>query len=89
MASQRGGADHTTTPNASTRRQVRRCQTGEKLRPRAPTVGTIVAAWTLRHRAVDGLVVGFRCSDQIDLTLAGAKLEPSGEDLAQIKGGAR
>jgi hypothetical protein len=59
------------------------------LRPRAPTLGTIVAAWTLRHRAVDGLVGGFRCSDRIDLTIAGAKLEPSDEDLAQINGGAR
>jgi aryl-alcohol dehydrogenase-like predicted oxidoreductase len=75
--------------NAPTRRQVRRCQTREKLRPRAPTLGAIAVAWTLRHQAVDGAIVGFRYPDQIDPILAGAKLELSDEDLEQINGGAR
>ena len=44
---------------------------------------------TLRHRAVDGAIVGFRCPDQIDPILAGGKLELSDEDLEQINGGAR
>jgi aryl-alcohol dehydrogenase-like predicted oxidoreductase len=52
-------------------------------------LGAIAVAWTLRHRAVDGAIVGFRCPDQIDPILAGGKLELSDEDLEQINGGAR
>jgi aryl-alcohol dehydrogenase-like predicted oxidoreductase len=46
-------------------------------------------AWTLRHPAVDGAIVGFRSPDQIDPILAAAKLELSNKDLEQINAGAR
>ena len=62
---------------------------GREAPPESADPREIAAAWTLRHRSVDGVVVGFRCPHQIDLTLARATLEPSNEDLAQINGGAR
>ena len=54
------------------------------------TPGAIAVAWTLRHPAVDGAIVGFRRPDQIDpIVLAGASVQLSEEDLAEIEAGRR
>jgi aryl-alcohol dehydrogenase-like predicted oxidoreductase len=53
------------------------------------TPGAVAVAWTLRHPAVDGSIVGFRRPEQVDPLLAAANLELTGEDLAEIEGGAR
>jgi aryl-alcohol dehydrogenase-like predicted oxidoreductase len=50
------------------------------------TPGAVAIAWTLRHPAVDGAIVGFRRPDQVDPLLVAADLELSGEDLAVIEG---
>jgi aryl-alcohol dehydrogenase-like predicted oxidoreductase len=52
------------------------------------TPGAVAVAWTLRHPAVDGAIVGFRRPEQVDPLLAAANLELTGEDLAEIEGGA-
>jgi aryl-alcohol dehydrogenase-like predicted oxidoreductase len=49
------------------------------------TPGAVAVAWTLRHPAVDGAIVGFRRPDQVDAILAAAKLELSEADVAQIE----
>jgi aryl-alcohol dehydrogenase-like predicted oxidoreductase len=51
--------------------------------------GAVAVAWTLRHPAVDGAIVGFRRPEQVDPLLAAANLELTDEDLAEIEGGAR
>jgi aryl-alcohol dehydrogenase-like predicted oxidoreductase len=50
------------------------------------TPGAVAVAWTLRHPAVDGAIVGFRRPDQIDPILPAAGLELTDEDLAEIEG---
>jgi aryl-alcohol dehydrogenase-like predicted oxidoreductase len=50
------------------------------------TPGAVAIAWTLRHPAVDGAIVGFRRPDQVDPLLVAADLELSDEDLAMIEG---
>jgi aryl-alcohol dehydrogenase-like predicted oxidoreductase len=50
-----------------------------------PTPGAVAVAWTLRHPAVDGAIVGFRRPDQVDGVIAAASLELSDEDAAEIQ----
>ncbi|MGD0385225.1 MAG: aldo/keto reductase [Solirubrobacteraceae bacterium] len=49
--------------------------------------GAVAIAWTLRNPAVDGAIVGLRRPDQADELLAGATLELSDADAAEIEGG--
>jgi aryl-alcohol dehydrogenase-like predicted oxidoreductase len=53
------------------------------------TAGAIAVAWTLRHPAVNGAIVGFRRPDQIDPILPAASLELTDEDLNEIEGETR
>jgi aryl-alcohol dehydrogenase-like predicted oxidoreductase len=53
------------------------------------TPGAIAVAWTLRHPAVDGAIVGFRRPDQVDPILPAANLELTDEDVAEIEGRGR
>jgi aryl-alcohol dehydrogenase-like predicted oxidoreductase len=46
----------------------------------------VAVAWTLRHPAVDGAIVGFRRPDQVDPILAAAGLELSDDDVDEIEG---
>jgi aryl-alcohol dehydrogenase-like predicted oxidoreductase len=48
--------------------------------------GAVAVAWTLRHPAVDGAIVGFRRPDQLDPIVVAAELELSDEDVAEILG---
>jgi aryl-alcohol dehydrogenase-like predicted oxidoreductase len=50
------------------------------------TVGAVAIAWTLRHPAVDGAIVGFRRPDQVDPILGAANLELDDSDIATIEG---
>jgi aryl-alcohol dehydrogenase-like predicted oxidoreductase len=50
------------------------------------TPGAVAVAWTLRHPAVDGAIVGFRRPDQVEPLLAAADVELSDDDLATIAG---
>lgn len=50
------------------------------------TPGAVAVAWTLRHPAVDGAIVGFRRPDQVDPILAAASLELGDDDLAELEG---
>jgi aryl-alcohol dehydrogenase-like predicted oxidoreductase len=50
------------------------------------TPGAVAVAWTLRHPAVDGAIVGFRRRDQVDPMLAAAGLELSDDDVDEIEG---
>jgi aryl-alcohol dehydrogenase-like predicted oxidoreductase len=50
------------------------------------TPGAVAIAWTLRHPAVDGAIVGFRRPDQVDPLVVAADLELSDADLAVIEG---
>lgn len=49
--------------------------------------GAVAVAWTLRHPAVDGAIVGFRSPEQVDPLIEAARLELSGDDIALIEGG--
>jgi aryl-alcohol dehydrogenase-like predicted oxidoreductase len=51
------------------------------------TPGTVAVAWTLRHPAVDGAIVGFRRPDQVDPIVPAAELELSDDDVAEIEQG--
>ena len=53
------------------------------------TPGAIAVAWTLRNRAVDGAIVGFRRPDQVDPILTAANLDLTDEDIADIEGSTR
>ncbi len=53
------------------------------------TPGAVAIAWTLRHPAVDGAIVGFRRPDQVDPLLPAAGLELTDQDVDEIEGGAR
>ena len=46
--------------------------------------GAVAIAWTLRHSAVDGSIVGFRRPDQVDPLLPAAELELTDEDVAGL-----
>jgi len=48
--------------------------------------GAVAIAWTLRHPAVDGAIVGMRRPNQVDELLAATTLELDDEDAAQIEG---
>ncbi len=48
--------------------------------------GAAAVAWKLRNPAVDGAIVGFRRSDQVESIIAAANLELSGDDVAEIEG---
>jgi aryl-alcohol dehydrogenase-like predicted oxidoreductase len=50
------------------------------------TAGAIAIAWTLRNRAVDGAIVGFRNPAQVDPLLSAASLTLTDEDVAEIAG---
>ena len=49
------------------------------------TPGAVAVAWTLRHPAVDGAIVGFRRPDQVDPILAAAGLDLGDDDMATIR----
>jgi aryl-alcohol dehydrogenase-like predicted oxidoreductase len=51
--------------------------------------GAVAVAWTLRHAAVDGAIVGFRRPDQVDPILPAANLELTDQDIAEIEGSER
>jgi aryl-alcohol dehydrogenase-like predicted oxidoreductase len=51
------------------------------------TPGAVAIAWTLRHPAVDGAIVGFRRPDQVDPLVTAANLDLSSYDIATIEGG--
>jgi aryl-alcohol dehydrogenase-like predicted oxidoreductase len=48
--------------------------------------GAVAVAWTLRHPAVDGAIVGFRRPDQVDPIVVAANPELSDEDAAALEG---
>jgi aryl-alcohol dehydrogenase-like predicted oxidoreductase len=50
------------------------------------TPGAVAVAWTLRNPAVDGAITGFRRADQVDPIAAGANLELTDQDVAEIEG---
>jgi aryl-alcohol dehydrogenase-like predicted oxidoreductase len=50
------------------------------------SAGAVAVAWTLRNQAVDGAITGFRRPDQVDPILAGANLELTDQDIAEIEG---
>jgi aryl-alcohol dehydrogenase-like predicted oxidoreductase len=52
------------------------------------TPGAVAVAWTLRHPAVDGAIVGFRRPDQVDPILVAVNLELTDDDVAEIEGSA-
>jgi aryl-alcohol dehydrogenase-like predicted oxidoreductase len=56
---------------------------------RDTTPGAVAVAWTLRHPAVDGAIVGFRRPDQVDGILPAANLELTDQDITEIEGGTR
>jgi aryl-alcohol dehydrogenase-like predicted oxidoreductase len=53
------------------------------------TPGAIAVAWTLGNPAVDGAIVGFRCSDQFDPILPAASIDLTNQDIAEIEGSTR
>jgi aryl-alcohol dehydrogenase-like predicted oxidoreductase len=53
------------------------------------TPGAVAVAWTLRHPAVDGAIVGFRRPDQVAPILPAANLELTDQDIAEIEGSTR
>ena len=53
------------------------------------TPGAIAVAWTLRHPAVDGAIVGFRRPDQVDPILPAASIDLTNQDIAEIEGSIR
>ena len=51
-----------------------------------PGAVAVAVAWTLRNPAVDGAITGFRRADQVDPIAAGANLELTDQDVAEIEG---
>jgi aryl-alcohol dehydrogenase-like predicted oxidoreductase len=47
--------------------------------------GAVAVAWTLRHPAVDGAIVGFRRPEQVEPILAAATLELDDDDVAELE----
>jgi aryl-alcohol dehydrogenase-like predicted oxidoreductase len=52
---------------------------------RGVSPGAVAVAWTLRHPAVHGAIVGLRRPDQVDPIVAAAGLELSDDDLAALE----
>lgn len=50
------------------------------------TPGAVALAWTLRNPAVDGAITGFRRADQVGPIVAGANLELTDKEAAEIGG---
>jgi len=50
------------------------------------SAGAVAVAWTLRHPAVHGAIVGFRRPDQVDPIVVAAELELSDDDVAELVG---
>jgi aryl-alcohol dehydrogenase-like predicted oxidoreductase len=50
------------------------------------TPGAVAIAWTLRNDAVDGAIVGFRRTGQVDPLVEAANLQLSDDDVAMIEG---
>ncbi len=50
------------------------------------TAGAVAVAWTLRHPAVTGAIVGFRRPDQVDSIVAAATIALDDDDIATIEG---
>jgi aryl-alcohol dehydrogenase-like predicted oxidoreductase len=48
--------------------------------------GAMAVAWTLRHPAVDGAIVGFRSPEQVDPVIEAANLHLSEHDITTIEG---
>ena len=48
--------------------------------------GEVAIAWTLRHPAVTGAIVGARNAAQVEGTIGGAKLKLMADDLALLEG---
>ena len=46
----------------------------------------MATAWTLRNPAVHGAIVGFRDPGQLDPVIAGASVELTDLDLAELEG---
>jgi aryl-alcohol dehydrogenase-like predicted oxidoreductase len=46
------------------------------------TPGAVAIAWTLRHPAVDGAIVGFRRPEQVDPLVIAANLKLTEDDIA-------
>jgi aryl-alcohol dehydrogenase-like predicted oxidoreductase len=53
------------------------------------SAGAVAVAWTLRNPAVDAAIVGLRRPDQANELLAGAALELSDADVAELEAGPR
>jgi aryl-alcohol dehydrogenase-like predicted oxidoreductase len=49
------------------------------------TAGEIAIAWTLRHPAVTGAIVGMRSAKQVDGVIGAADFRLSVEELAEIE----
>ena len=62
---------------------VRRLRDIGKLHGYAP--GAVAVAWTLRHSAVTGAIVGARKPDQVDDVVAAATIHLTQSDLAEIE----
>jgi aryl-alcohol dehydrogenase-like predicted oxidoreductase len=52
---------------------------------RGVSPGAVAVAWTLRHPAVHGAIVGFRRPDQVDPIVAAADLDLSDDDVAELE----
>jgi aryl-alcohol dehydrogenase-like predicted oxidoreductase len=48
------------------------------------SAGAVAIAWTLKHPAVHGAIVGFRRPEQVDQLAAASDVELTAEDLAAI-----
>jgi len=49
------------------------------------TAGEVAIAWTLRHPAVTGAIVGMRSAEQVDGVIGAAQFRLSGEEIAEIE----
>jgi aryl-alcohol dehydrogenase-like predicted oxidoreductase len=49
------------------------------------TAGETAIAWTLRHPAVTGAIVGMRSAKQVDGVIGAAQFRLSGEEIAEIE----
>ncbi len=52
---------------------------------RDASVGEVAIAWTLRHPAVHGAIVGFRRAEQADGVVQGATLTLSEDDISALE----
>jgi aryl-alcohol dehydrogenase-like predicted oxidoreductase len=53
---------------------------------RGYSAGAVAIAWTLRHPAVTGAIVGARNAKQIDDIIGGSELQLSSQEVAEIEG---